>query len=154
MDATLFDGDLMAGPFPTLFSEDEDATLASLVAEPCKAHWDLMKIQRAFFMPENIDIGETLDLLRKPKEGAAVLCFRRPRLALAILEANRPAEEDLVDDSVSQGPSRGRARGSSRRGRSPSLERSPSPSPSEADSRPPPPKRANMNVNSNSGVEN
>ena len=45
-EAALFDGDIMAGPVPSLYGEDPDASLAGITAEPRKAHWDLMKICR------------------------------------------------------------------------------------------------------------
>ena len=65
--ATLFDGDQMAGPFPSLFSEDTAASLASIGADLKKSHWDLMRISRLIFMPETITIQEATATIKKPR---------------------------------------------------------------------------------------
>ena len=66
-DATFFDGDLIAGPFPTLFSTDSDASLTALKRDPKKCHWDLMKINRYLFMPENVSIEDAAMIVKKPR---------------------------------------------------------------------------------------
>ena len=66
-EAALFVGDIMAGPVPTLFGVDPDASLASIMAEPRKAHWDLMKICRLLFMPENLALEEAVAFIKKPR---------------------------------------------------------------------------------------
>ena len=66
-DSTLFDGDLMAGPYPTLFSSNMDASLTGIKGDPRKAHWDIMKISRLIFMPENIDFDEAVQIVKKPR---------------------------------------------------------------------------------------
>ena len=66
-DSTLFDGDLMAGPYPTLFSTNIDASLTGIKSDPRKAHWDIMKISRLLFMPENIDSSEAALIVKKPR---------------------------------------------------------------------------------------
>ena len=85
-EAALFDGDIMAGPVPTLFGADPDASLTSIMAEPRKAHWDLMKINRLLFMPENLKWRRPL---RSPQEqvgrqqccgaGAGIFSWNRSR---------------------------------------------------------------------------
>ena len=126
LETTLFDGELIAGPFPTFFSEDESASLAAFKANPLKGHWDLMKILRLFFMPESVSAETALEILRKPREGNAIFCFKRSKLTQSILEENQPP---------SPTPGRGR----------PSRGRSPSPSAGQrSGSSQPPPKRANM----------
>ena len=146
LETTMFDGDLIAGPFPTLFSEDEDASAAALLADPVKCHWDLMKILRLFFMPEVVSVAVALDLLRKPREGSSMFCFKRPRLTPAILEANRPSEEPPTHRDQPSSPGPGRARSSNHRGRSPSPPLDPA-----SGSQQPPPKRANLGQSSVSG---
>ena len=66
-DSTLFDGDLMAGPYPTLFSTNMDASLTGIKGDPRKAHWDIMKISRLIFMPESIDFQEAAQIVKKPR---------------------------------------------------------------------------------------
>jgi len=67
VDASLFDGDLMAGPIPLLFSEDTAAASACILADPLKAHWDLMKIAKCFIMPESLNMNEAIAYLKKPR---------------------------------------------------------------------------------------
>ena len=66
-EAALFDGDIMAGPVPTLFGADPDASLTSIMAEPRKAHWDLMKICRLLFMPEILALEDAMAFIKKPR---------------------------------------------------------------------------------------
>ena len=66
-EAALLDGDIMAGPVPTLFGVDPDASLASIMAEPRKAHWYLMKICRLLFMPEILALEEAVAFIKKPR---------------------------------------------------------------------------------------
>ena len=66
-EAALFDGDIMAGPVPTLFGADPDAFLTSIMAEPRKAHWDLMKICRLLFMPEILALEDAMAFIKKPR---------------------------------------------------------------------------------------
>jgi len=67
IDASLFDGDLMAGPIPLLFSEDPEAATTNLKADPLKAHWDLMKVVRCFFLAESLNLQEALAYVKKPR---------------------------------------------------------------------------------------
>ena len=57
----------MAGPYPTLFSTNMDASLAGIKGDPRKAHWDIMKISRLIFMPESIDFDEAVQIVKKPR---------------------------------------------------------------------------------------
>ena len=66
-DSTLFDGDIMAGPVPSLFSEDPEASLTGITREPRKCHWDLMKICRLLFMPESVSLEEATTIIKKPR---------------------------------------------------------------------------------------
>ena len=66
-DSTLFDGDIMAGPVPSLFSEDPEASLSGITREPRKYHWDLMKICHLLFMPESVSFDEATATIKKPR---------------------------------------------------------------------------------------
>ena len=66
-DSTFFDGDLMAGPFPSLFSTDSIPSLAGIIKDPKKGHWDLMKISRLILMPESVGIAEAIQITKKPR---------------------------------------------------------------------------------------
>ena len=66
-DSTFFDGDPMAGPFPSLFSTDSIASLAGIIKDPKKCHWDLMKISHLILMPESVDIEEAIQITKKPR---------------------------------------------------------------------------------------
>ena len=99
METTLFDGEILAGPVPTLFSDEEDATLTAIEADPCKAHWDLTKIVKTLFMPESVDILDAVDILKKPREGSAVFSFKRPRLTRLILETYLAEQGDANEDT-------------------------------------------------------
>ena len=57
----------MAGPFPSLFSTDSIASLAGIIKDPKKCHWDLMKISRLILMPESVDIEEAIQITKKPR---------------------------------------------------------------------------------------
>jgi hypothetical protein len=46
LNANLYDGANTAGPVPTLFSDDQQATIDALVADPAQAHKDVVKINR------------------------------------------------------------------------------------------------------------
>jgi hypothetical protein len=67
LEATMYDGDIMAGPVVTLFTDDEDGARSCLVANPQRAHADLQRIMRSFFMPELITAKEAAALIKKPR---------------------------------------------------------------------------------------
>jgi len=46
----MFDGDQMAGPVPTLYGEDEEATLTSLTENLSTVHADLQKLARRYLL--------------------------------------------------------------------------------------------------------
>ena len=46
LTAEMWDGEALAGPVPTLFSEDPIGTLDSIKKEPGKLHWDLSKLYK------------------------------------------------------------------------------------------------------------
>ena len=67
LGAVLFDGETTAGPVPTLFADNVEASKAALEAAPAKAHADYLKIARTFFMPETISMEDALSVVKKPR---------------------------------------------------------------------------------------
>ena len=58
LEADLSDGDQLAGPVPSLYSDDPDASLAGITSDPLKSHWNLQKISKSFFMAETVTVAE------------------------------------------------------------------------------------------------
>ncbi len=67
LSCTMFDGDVLAGPVPTLFAESTEEALEAITADPGKAHYDVMKIHRMFFMPEHVDLEAAVAAAKKPR---------------------------------------------------------------------------------------
>ena len=67
LSCTMFDGDSLAGPVPTLFAEDTEEALEAISTDPVKAHYDISKIHRIFFMPEHVDMDAALAAVKKPR---------------------------------------------------------------------------------------
>lgn len=67
IDCCMFDDDLLSGPVPSIFSEKTEDTQAALEADPLKAHADILRIHKAFFMPELISMTEMASLFKKPR---------------------------------------------------------------------------------------
>jgi hypothetical protein len=65
--ARLFNGDAAAGPVPALFSEDINASLSALMENPQRAHQDMQRAMKSFFMPETVELEEALLLVKKPR---------------------------------------------------------------------------------------
>ena len=62
LSATLF-----GGPVPTLFASDEAAALNGVNSDLGKAHWDVNKLSKVFFISESVYLKEALALLKKPR---------------------------------------------------------------------------------------
>ena len=67
LEASLFDGELSAGPVPSLYSVEPDKTEAAIKDNVLKAHWDLNKIAKAFFMAENLTRNAAFEFIKKPR---------------------------------------------------------------------------------------
>ena len=67
LSATLFDGEIAGGAVPTLLASDEAAALDSISSDPAKAHWDVNKLNKVFFITESITLKEALALIKKPR---------------------------------------------------------------------------------------
>ncbi len=46
MNANMYDGVSTAGPVPTIFTDDQQATIDAMVSDPTQAHKDVTKINR------------------------------------------------------------------------------------------------------------
>ncbi len=57
----------MAGPVPTLFAEDIPEALEAITSDPAKAHYDIGKINRMFFMPEHVALEAAVSVVKKPR---------------------------------------------------------------------------------------
>ncbi len=67
LSCNLFDGEALAGPVPTLFAESSEEALEAITADPTKAHYDVSKIHRMFFMPEHVDLEAAVAVVKKPR---------------------------------------------------------------------------------------
>ena len=67
LSVTLFDGEIAGGPVPTLFASEEAAALDSVSSDLGKAHWDVNKLSKVFFISESVYLKEALALLKKPR---------------------------------------------------------------------------------------
>jgi hypothetical protein len=46
LSTEMWDGEVLAGPIPTLFSEDPISTMEAIKKETAKLHWDLSKLYK------------------------------------------------------------------------------------------------------------
>lgn len=67
LSACLFDGELAAGPVPTLYAEDPEAVIDIIGRDLIKLHSDISKINKIFFAAETLSVGEAAALLKKPR---------------------------------------------------------------------------------------
>ena len=67
LSATLFNGEVAGGVVPVLFATDEAAALDSITSDLAKAHWDVNKLNKVFFISESINLKEALALIKKPR---------------------------------------------------------------------------------------
>ena len=67
LNASLFDGEVAAGPCPILFAEDEETTVAALILDHGKSHYDVMRINRAFLSLESVNLKEATAIVKKPR---------------------------------------------------------------------------------------
>ena len=67
LQCNMWDGDLLAGPVPTLFADTPDVAVDALKSDPGKAHYDLNRLHRVLFGPEHVDIKEAMALVKKPR---------------------------------------------------------------------------------------
>jgi hypothetical protein len=79
VNCDMFDGDCMAGPFPTLFTANESAVMEAQKENVGLVHSDLQKLARRFFCPEYVHPKEAAAIAACPRERMGVFRFRRPK---------------------------------------------------------------------------
>jgi hypothetical protein len=67
LEVAMFDGDLIAGPVVTLYAEEVEEARRNITANPQRAHADLQRVMRAFFMPETLLPEDAAALVKKPR---------------------------------------------------------------------------------------
>lgn len=67
LEATTFNGDSTAGPVPTLFAEDVEGASEAINSNPARAHADIQRLARVFYMPEILTPTEATQLVKKPR---------------------------------------------------------------------------------------
>jgi len=67
ISASMFDGDVAAGPVPSLFSDDPEATTRAISGNPAKAHHDVQKLAKVFLAGETVRLSDCSALLKKPR---------------------------------------------------------------------------------------
>jgi len=63
----MFDGEAAAGPVPSLFSEDPEASLRAIKANLAKTHHDIQKLAKVFAAGETIRLPDCPAFLKKPR---------------------------------------------------------------------------------------
>jgi hypothetical protein len=67
LQAILFDEQVLAGPVPLLFADDQDISRENMLADMGRLHVDINCINRAFFAPEYINLKDALALINAPR---------------------------------------------------------------------------------------
>jgi hypothetical protein len=67
LNVPMFDGDIAAGPIPTLFADEPELSRTALEAGAAKAHHDLQRIAHCFFMPETVSLEDAFQIVKKPR---------------------------------------------------------------------------------------
>ena len=67
LEGDFFDGDVAAGPVPTLFSQEPDTTSRAVIDNIAKAHNDLQRLAKVFFIMEAISLPDCPAILKKPR---------------------------------------------------------------------------------------
>ena len=67
MRGDMFDGEILAGLVPTLFSDDPDRTAEAVCANPAKTHWDIQRINCHFLQPEYLTVKAAYSVVKKPR---------------------------------------------------------------------------------------
>ena len=67
LQCDIFDGDEAAGPIPTLFSQEPDVTSQNILDNLVKAHNDLQRLAKVFFLMEAVSQDDCPALLKKPR---------------------------------------------------------------------------------------
>jgi hypothetical protein len=63
----MWDGDILKGPVPTIFTDDVRATEEGMNGNLERTHADMRRLARAFFMPEHVSPNAAMALVKKPR---------------------------------------------------------------------------------------
>lgn len=106
----MFEGELTAGPIPTLFAEGTEESRLAICNNASLAHKDVQRMAKMFLSPEYVEGEEALQLTKKPRAGGAEFPFRRDAWKAVQQDPSgskqdRPAkrqrlEDHALDDSV------------------------------------------------------
>ena len=83
LDCLMFEGDSVAGPIPTLFGEDINASKSAISANSERAFSDFQRLVRAFFMPETLQPEEAPNFVKKPRSVSNFYSFYLPLFCLS-----------------------------------------------------------------------
>ena len=67
LQCDLWDGEVLAGPVPTLFADTPDVAADALKSDLGKVHYDLNRLHKVFFGTEHVDLKEAIALVKKPR---------------------------------------------------------------------------------------
>ncbi len=95
----MWNSDIISGLVPTLFADNPEAASEALHNHPGKAHGDVAKINKAFLIPEELELVEALAFLKKPREGAAVFPYKSIKYKESSTSNKRLRVEEQGTDS-------------------------------------------------------
>jgi hypothetical protein len=76
VESDYLEDDRITGVMPVLFANDPKAAEAGMMDNLATARKDLDKINRAFFVPESLDIEEAAKVAKKPRLGDAEFLYK------------------------------------------------------------------------------
>jgi hypothetical protein len=67
LEANMWDGDVLAGPVPTVFAEVVEEAAANMEKNIARTHSDFSRFGRLLGVVEHVEMDKALALLRKPR---------------------------------------------------------------------------------------
>ena len=80
LSADYFEDEMLSGMIPVLFAENPSEAEKGLMKDLISARKDLDRINRAFFIPEAVDLETALKVVKKPRLGEAEYAFKERNL--------------------------------------------------------------------------
>ena len=80
LDAEMLDEEHMSGVMPVLFSDNPQASIAAIRANPVQAKEDVEALNKQYFIPEQVDLEEALKIVKKPRSGDGEFVFKSRNL--------------------------------------------------------------------------
>jgi len=80
LSADYFEDEMLSGMIPVLFAENPSEAEKGLLKDLISARKDLDRINRAFFIPEAVDLENALKVVKKPRVGEAEYAFKERNL--------------------------------------------------------------------------